>query len=100
MTCISITKEKSDKLSQKSTEQEFIRSAIIAEHDAVNLYQSQIENTNNDETKKVLTHIMDEEKGHIAELTCTLMKNDPEQEKELRKFLKSANISELDCLRH
>ncbi len=100
MTCIKLTKEKSDKLSQKSTNQDLIRSGIIAELDATSLYQSQIENTNDEELKKVLTHIMDEEKEHIAELTCVLMKHDPTQSKHLKKFLKTANIDELDCSKH
>ena len=97
MSYIKLTKEKSNKLSQKSTNQELLRAGIIAELDATSLYQSQIENTSDNESKKVLQHIMDEEKEHIAELTCVLMKQDPNQEKYIKKFLKSANINEIDC---
>ena len=100
MTCVKLTKEKSPNLSQKSNNLSFIRSAIVAEADAVDLYQSQIENTTDDESKKVLTHIMDEEKEHIAELACVLIKQDPTQEKYFKKFLKIPNIKELDCSRH
>lgn len=100
MTCVNTTKEKSPHISQKSANQDMIRSGIIAELDAISLYQSQIENTTNPEDKEVLTHIMDEEKEHVAELTCILMKQDSAQEKEMREFLKSAKISELDCSKH
>lgn len=100
MKCVKLTKEKSDKLSQKSTNQDLLRSGIIAELDAISLYQSQIENIDDNESKKVLTHIMDEEKEHVAELSCILMKQDPSQEKYLKKFLKVSNIDKLECLKH
>lgn len=100
MTCVKLTKEKSDKLSQKSTNQELLRAGIIAELDATTLYQSQIENTNDPESKKVLEHIMNEEKEHIAELTCVLIKQDPKQGKYLKKFLNIDNIDKLDCSKH
>lgn len=100
MTCVKLTKEKPDKLSQKSANQELIRAGIIAELDATNLYQSQIENTTDEESKKVLKHIMDEEKEHIAELVCVLIKQDHVQEKYFKKFLKIANIKEIDCSKH
>ena len=44
--------------------------------------------------------IMDEEKEHIAKLTCVLIKKDPTQEKYFKKSLKIPDIKELDCLRH
>lgn len=97
MTYVGLTKEKSGKLSQKSSDQDFTRSALIAELDAVNLYQSQIENTNDKELKDILGHIMDEEKGHVAELSCKLLKQDPTQEKSFRDLLKTSNIKS-NCL--
>ncbi len=100
MTCIKLTKEKSDKLSQKFTNQDLIRSGIIAELDTISLYQSQIENTNDEESKKVLTHIMDEEKEHVAELSCILMKQDSTQKRYLEKFLKITNVEKLECSNH
>lgn len=56
MTCVKLTKEKSDKLSIDSSNQEFTRSGIIAEADAIGLYQSQIENTTDEESKE-FSHI-------------------------------------------
>jgi len=60
-------------------DQEIVRTALIAELDATNLYQAQIDNLNSEEAKKVIQHIMLEEKEHIAELQCLLMKLDKEQ---------------------
>ncbi len=58
---------------------DLIRSALIAELDATSLYQSHLENLNDEVAKKVIQHIMDEEKEHIAELQCLLMKLDDTQ---------------------
>ncbi len=60
-------------------DQEIIRTAIIAELDATNLYQAQLDNLNSEEAKKVIEHIIDEEREHISELYCLLMKLDKEQ---------------------
>ncbi len=59
---------------------EIIRTATIAELDATSLYEAQIDNLNNEDAKKVIRHILSEEKEHISELTCLLMKLDKEQE--------------------
>ena len=100
MTHVKLTKEKSEHLSQKSSNQDLLRSGIIAELDAINLYQSHIENIDDDESKKVLAHIRDEEKEHVAELACVLSKQDPDQGMYFKKFLKSLDIKELDCTKH
>lgn len=80
MTCVNLTKEKVTTIGPKESDQDIIRSAIIAELDATSLYQSHIYNLNNNEAKKVVEHIMNEEKEHIAELYCLLMKLDKKQE--------------------
>ncbi len=59
---------------------QIIRTAMIAELDATSLYEAQIDNLNNPDAKKVLWHILLEEKEHISELQCLLMKLDKEQE--------------------
>lgn len=45
-----------------------IRQDIIAEYDAVNLYQSHLVRSKNETFNKVIKHIIDEEKQHIIEL--------------------------------
>ena len=64
-------------------DQDLVRSALIAELDATNLYQSHLENLNDEGAKKVIKHIIDEEKEHIAELSCLLMKLDKTQEEKM-----------------
>lgn len=60
------------------TDQDFIRLAIIAEQDAVNLYNRLASKSNNEKIKKVLLDISKEEKVHIGELTALLKTIDPE----------------------
>ena len=81
MTLVSLTKPE---IKWKiNYDQDLIRSALIAELDATSLYQSHLENLNDEVAKKVVQHIMDEEKEHIAELQCLLMKLDKTQEEKM-----------------
>jgi len=59
---------------------EIVRTAMIAELDATSLYEAQIDNLNSEDAKNVIRHILLEEKEHISELQCLLMKLDKEQE--------------------
>ncbi len=59
---------------------QIVRTALIAELDATSLYEAQIDNLNSEDAKKVIVHILLEEKEHLAELQCLLMKLDKEQE--------------------
>ena len=56
-----------------------IRQDIIAELDAAALYQAHIDATDDEAAKRVIKHIMDEEKEHIAEFTALLHYLDPDQ---------------------
>lgn len=53
-----------------------IRQDIIAELDAINLYEAHFNATDDEELKKILRHIIDEEKHHAEELQEFLDKND------------------------
>lgn len=64
-------------------DQQMIRTAIIAELDATSLYQAQIDNFDSEDARRVIEHIIDEEKEHIAELQCMLMKLDKMQEEKM-----------------
>jgi rubrerythrin len=64
-------------------DQEMVRSALIAELDAINLYQSHLENLFDETAKKVVEHIIDEEKEHAAELSCLIMRLDEKQEEKM-----------------
>ena len=57
-----------------------IRQSIIAEMDAINLYEALKASSTNEEFKDLLDHIIQEEKEHSAELLVYLHKVDPEQQ--------------------
>lgn len=91
MTLVSLTKP--EVKVKQYYDQDLIRSALIAELDATSLYQSHLENLNDEAAKKVIQHIMDEEKEHIAELQCLLMKLDRTQEEKMMEVNPSTCIA-------
>ena len=68
-------------MNQENKELGFIRKSLIEELDAINVYKERIEETQDEEVKKVLQHNMDEEKEHVAMLIETLRKKDSTQNK-------------------
>jgi rubrerythrin len=56
-----------------------IRIDIAAELDAINLYQAHIDATDNPVAKRMIQHIMDEEKDHVEEFAQLLYLLDPRQ---------------------
>lgn len=73
-----------DKVSNNNIDKEILRAAIIAEMDAVNLYEQFSELTTDADLKKVLLDIAKEEKTHVGEFESLLLKIDKQQEKELK----------------
>ncbi len=53
------------------------RQSLIEELDAITLYESRIQSTQDPELKKLLAHNRDEEKEHAAMLIEYLRQNDP-----------------------
>jgi len=64
---------------------EKIRSDIIGEQDAIIQYRAHIDETKNKEVKEVLTHILNDEKEHTAELIKLLRKLDKVQDQKFEK---------------
>jgi len=62
-----------------------LREDLIEELKAVNQYQEHIDGTDNEEVKKILGHIRDDEKEHFAELTKIIRKLDATQEEKFQK---------------
>jgi rubrerythrin len=62
-----------------------LRQDLIGELQAINQYQEHIDETNDEEIKKVLGHIRDDEKEHFAELTKLIRKIDETQEEKFQK---------------
>ena len=71
------------KVSQDNLDKEILRAAIIAELDAVNLYEQLAGMTQNDQLKTILLDIAKEEKTHVGEFQALLLRLDSEQKEEL-----------------
>jgi rubrerythrin len=72
-------------VSKENLDREILRLGMIAELDAVSLYEQLAAMTENAALKKVLLDIALEEKTHIGEFEAMLLEEDPEQEKELEE---------------
>ena len=62
-----------------------LREDLIGELGAINQYQQHINETDNEEIRKVLGHIRDDEKEHLAELTKIIRNLDETQEEKFQK---------------
>lgn len=72
-------------LSADEINREILRAAIIAELDAINLYEQMASMTNDKQIKSVLLDIAREEKTHVGEFQTMLLRIDREQVKELEE---------------
>ncbi|MHA1582685.1 MAG: ferritin family protein [Candidatus Baldrarchaeia archaeon] len=74
-----------EKIKKEDLDKEILRIAIIAELDAVNLYEQMASLTENKYLKKLLLDVAREEKTHVGEFQTLLLKLDEEQVKELEE---------------
>jgi len=74
-----------DKVKSEDRDKEILRIGMIAELDAVSLYEQLASMTENNDIKKVLLDIAKEEKTHLGEFLALLLKIDGEQKDELEK---------------
>ena len=72
-----------EKVKQEDLDREILRAGIIAELDAINLYEQMAAMAQNEDIKKVLLDIAREEKTHMGEFQALLLKEDKEQAREL-----------------
>lgn len=72
-----------EKVKKEDVDKEIMRVGMIAELDAINLYEQLAAMTQNENLKKILLNIAKEEKTHVGEFQALLLKADKEQEKEL-----------------
>jgi rubrerythrin len=72
-----------EKIKKEELNKEILRAAIIAELDAVTLYEQMAALTENKHIKTILLDIAKEEKTHVGEFQTLLLMNDEQQEKEL-----------------
>jgi len=74
-----------EKVGKEDRDREILRVGMIAELDAVNLYEQLAAMAEREEVKKVLLDIAKEEKTHMGEFQALLLKQDKEQLEELEK---------------
>ncbi|MDI7259887.1 MAG: ferritin family protein [Thermodesulfobacteriota bacterium] len=85
-----------EKVGKGNLNKEILRAGIIAELDAINLYEQMAALTENKNIKKILLDIAKEEKTHVGEFQTLLLMEDKEQEKELEEGKKEVKeIAEL-----
>ncbi|PIR58140.1 MAG: rubrerythrin [Parcubacteria group bacterium CG10_big_fil_rev_8_21_14_0_10_38_31] len=68
---------------KEDIDKEILRVGIIAELDAVSLYEQLAANAQSEDIKKVLLDIAKEEKTHVGEFQALLLARDAEQVEEL-----------------
>ena len=61
------------------------RQSLIEETEAINWYETRIEEAKDEELKKILAHNRDEEKEHLAMLMEWIRKHDKEQDKSFKE---------------
>ena len=69
----------------ENTDLKKARQSVIEELEAINWYETRIEETDDEELKKILEHNKNEEKEHAAMLIEWIRKNDPEQDKTFKE---------------
>jgi len=80
-----------EKVKKGELDKEILRAGIIAELDAVSLYEQMAAMTGNEIIKEVLLDIAREEKAHVGEFQTLLLKEDEEQVRELEEGKKEVD---------
>jgi rubrerythrin len=79
------------KVKKEDIDKEILRVGMIAELDAVSLYEQLAAKTGKESIKKVLLDIAKEEKTHMGEFQALLLREDKEQALELLKGKKEVD---------
>jgi rubrerythrin len=73
-----------EQVKKEDLDNEILRAGMIAELDAVSLYEQMAAMAKNENIKKVLLDIAKEEKTHMGEFQALLLMLDKQQEKEIQ----------------
>ncbi|MEN2993913.1 MAG: ferritin family protein [Thermodesulfovibrio sp.] len=76
---------KMENLTQEDINRQILRIGLIAELDAINLYEQLASLTDDEKIKTIFLDIAREEKTHVGEFLTLLLMNDEEQEDELEE---------------
>jgi rubrerythrin len=79
------------RIGKENIDDQIARVGMIAELDAVNLYEQMAAMSTNNKLKEVLLDIAKEEKTHMGEFQAMLLKFDKEQIKELENGRKEVD---------
>lgn len=72
-----------NKVKREDFDREILRAALIAELNAVNLYEQMAGLTQNSSLRRILRDVAREEKTHVGEFQALLLMEDREQERAL-----------------
>jgi len=72
-----------DRIDEEDLDRQILRIAIMAELDAINLYEQLASLTEDEDLKAVLLDVAREEKTHVGEFLEMLLRMDEEQAEEL-----------------
>ncbi|MBN1215395.1 MAG: rubrerythrin [Candidatus Lokiarchaeota archaeon] len=73
------------KIKNTNLEKQILRTGILAELDAINLYEQMADMTENKIIKQLLLDIAKEEKTHVGEFQYLLLDMDKQQKNELKE---------------
>ncbi len=73
------------KIKNSNLEKQILRTGILAELDAINLYEQMADMTENKIIKQLLLDIAKEEKTHVGEFQYLLLDMDKQQKNELKE---------------
>lgn len=79
------------KIKKENVDKEILRAAVIAELDAINLYEQMAALAVDENIKRILLDVAKEEKTHVGEFQALLLRHDKEQEKELEEGKKEVD---------
>jgi rubrerythrin len=74
-----------ERMKKEGLDKEILRAAMIAELDAINLYEQMADMTQNKNIRKLLMDVAREEKTHVGEFQTLLLKEDRQQQDELEE---------------
>jgi rubrerythrin len=80
-----------ERIAKQDLDKEILRAGIVAELDAINLYEQMAAMTENRTIKQILLDIAKEEKTHVGEFQALLLEKDKEQKKELEEGRKEVD---------
>jgi len=74
-----------EKVSEENIDREILRLGVIAELDAISLYEQLASYAKDPKIKKVIFDVAKEEKEHVGEFQTLLFEKDPEQVEEFEE---------------